>query len=60
MSKTRFHLHIFLKDLNQLNFLYKKEICYYSHKSLFLKVVHRIKDSLKNYDCFYVVNKHIQ
>jgi hypothetical protein len=27
---------------------------------LFLEVVHKMKDSLKNNDCFYFVNKHIQ
>jgi hypothetical protein len=30
-----------------------------THISLFLKVVQK-KDSLKNNDCFYFINKHIQ
>jgi hypothetical protein len=57
MSKTRSHLHMFLKKINLISSTNKKFAI--THISLFLKVVHKMKDSLKNNDFFYFVNKHI-
>jgi hypothetical protein len=59
MSKTRSCLHIFSKKL--INFISSTNKKFaITHISLFLKVVHKMKDSLKNNDFFYFVNKYIQ